>query len=284
MDSKLKILCVEDEIMLLEDLREELEEAGYTVATAKNGVKAIAEIKTAKPDLILCDMMMPEMDGPQLLKYVRQELPSMTSVPFIFLTARATRDDIIAGKRMGGDDYLTKPIDYDLLLATVETRLRQVKLIEEQNRNRLKKIHSQFLKLKENQGRIRVAMVASKPQLVAPINSALLELGCEVRVVSEDALIKRRFEPARDEIIFLVYSKTIHYYLEHLRQVKPSNASSRHIILGPSEMNEGTKQGILESGVDELIDYPYKPVDVFKQIVTYMRGANRPEAQAAHTS
>ncbi len=99
MAGKHKILCVEDEALLLEDLQEELEDAGYEVRTACNGVEAVRQIKLDRPDLILCDMMMPELDGPTLFKAIRRELPSMDAVPFVFLTAKATREDIIAGKK-----------------------------------------------------------------------------------------------------------------------------------------------------------------------------------------
>lgn len=280
MDEKMKILCVEDETLLLDDLKEELEDAGYSVTTARNGVKAMKKIKSDKPDLILCDMMMPEMDGPTLLKHVRQEIPSMDNVPFIFLTAKATRDDVIAGKHMGADDYLTKPIDFDLLLATVESRLRQVVRIGEQNRELLKKIHKQVLKYQSSRGRIKVAMVTDKTQLVAPINSALLELGCEVRLASEDLLKSKTFVPDSEEIVFLVYSNIVHFYLKYLKEKKARLANSKYIILGAPNMSQDVKQGILDAGIDEIIEYPYKPVEIFKQVVHHLRGATQ-EAKAS---
>lgn len=274
MKQDLKILCVEDEPLLLEDLTEELEEAGYQVVTATNGIEAIKCLQAGQPDLILCDMMMPELDGPGLLQHVRREFRDLDTVPFIFLTAKATREDIIAGKRMGVDDYLTKPIDYDLLLATVESRLREVKRIEDMNRARLQQVENQVHGLRESRGAVRIAMVTNNLQLVAPINTALLELGCEVRTVREDALKGNRFEPQQDEIIFLVYSRQVHFYLELLKEKKPDEKVAKYVVLAAPNMHGGIREAILECGIDEIIEYPYKPVDIFKQIVLHLRGAH----------
>lgn len=123
------ILCVDDEPDLLCDLSEELQEAGYQVLAADSGRAALAQIRAVRPDLILCDISMPRMDGFELLRAVRGMGAEMASIPFVFLTALSEPHDIVAGKRVGADDYLVKPIDYDLLLATVQARLRQVRRI-----------------------------------------------------------------------------------------------------------------------------------------------------------
>lgn len=272
MEKRLKILCVEDETSLLEDLTEELEDAGYLAETAQNGIEAIKCLQAGKPDLILCDMTMPELDGPGLLQHVRRDYRQLDTVPFIFLTAKATREDIIAGKRMGVDDYLTKPIDYELLLATVESRLREVKRIEDLNQARLQQIENQFLRLQAKRGPVRVATVSSNPQLVAPIDSTLSELGCEVRTLREDALKSNDFSAQQDEIIFLVYSKPVHFYLEALKDRKADETVTKYVVLAAPDMHGGIREAILDCGIDEIIEYPYKPVDIFKQIVMHLRG------------
>lgn len=269
-----RILCVEDEPLLLDDLTEELQEAGYRVDTAVNGIEAIKRLQVSRPDLILCDMMMPELDGPGLLQHVRREFRDLDTVPIIFLTAKATREDIIAGKRMGVDDYLTKPIDYDLLLATVESRLREVKRIEDMNRARLQEAENEVQQLRASRGTVKVAMVTNNLQLVAPINNALLDLGCDMRTVREDALKGGRFTPQQDEIVFLVYSKPVHFYLELLKGQKPGEKIAKYVVLAAPNMHGGIREAILECGIDEIIEYPYKPVDIFRQIVLHLRGAH----------
>lgn len=120
------ILCVEDEAPLRRDIADELREAGYQVTEAGSGTEALALLTRQKPDLILCDISMPGMTGYDLLDLVRNNDPAHSETPFVFLSALADPRQVIDGKRRGADDYLVKPIDYDLMLATVEARLRQI--------------------------------------------------------------------------------------------------------------------------------------------------------------
>jgi CheY-like chemotaxis protein len=120
------ILCVEDEADLRVDIAEELRGAGYAVAEAGNGEEALVVLGRIVPDLVLCDISMPRMGGFALLQRLRDERPDLADMPFIFLTALADRRDMVAGKEAGADDYLVKPVDYDVMLATVAARLRQV--------------------------------------------------------------------------------------------------------------------------------------------------------------
>ncbi|MGS2743454.1 response regulator [Halomonas sp. LS-001] len=120
------ILCAEDHEELRRDLCDELREAGYRVIEASDGEQALAHL-SATPDIILCDITMPRLNGYSLLERVRRDFPELADTPFIFLTALSERLDVIEGKRLGADDYLVKPIDYDLLLVTLEAQLRQVK-------------------------------------------------------------------------------------------------------------------------------------------------------------
>lgn len=123
------ILCVEDEHDLRSDICEELEAAGYEVMEADNGREALDMMRQKRPDLVLCDITMPLMSGLDLLGHVRKEA-ALADLPFVFLTALAGRRDIIAGKAAGVDDYLTKPIDFDLMLITIAARLEQVERVK----------------------------------------------------------------------------------------------------------------------------------------------------------
>ncbi|MDF2094782.1 response regulator [Aquibaculum arenosum] len=121
------ILCCEDEPHLRADIADELREAGYRVVEAASGPNALAALQSLHPDLILCDIMMPGLDGYCVLERLRHDHPLLADVPFVFLTALSPSDAVVKGKRAGADDYLTKPIDYDLMLATIDARLRQVR-------------------------------------------------------------------------------------------------------------------------------------------------------------
>ncbi|MBZ6075018.1 helix-turn-helix transcriptional regulator [Microvirga puerhi] len=129
MDARQTILCIEDEDDLRTDIAEELESAHYNVIQAANGSEALTVLKKHRPDLVLCDITMPGLGGYDVLKAMR-ERGELADVPFIFLTALADRNDVLVGKQAGADDYLVKPIDYEILLATVAARLNQVARVQ----------------------------------------------------------------------------------------------------------------------------------------------------------
>ncbi len=136
---KLTVLCVEDQCHLRQDIIDELSAAGYDAVGAADGREALDVLETIRPHLILCDISMPRLDGYGLLETVRGRHTHLADVPFVFLTALNQRDEIIHGKRAGADDYLVKPIDYDLLLATIEARLRQVSRIDDRQKTNWKR-------------------------------------------------------------------------------------------------------------------------------------------------
>ena len=120
------ILICEDEADLLADLQAVLAGAGYSVVPETSADAALRRLDDIHPDVILSDITLPGTDGMTFLQRLRQTRPDLNDVPFIVLTGFADSADIAAGKRAGADDYLVKPVDYDLLLATIEAQLRQV--------------------------------------------------------------------------------------------------------------------------------------------------------------
>ena len=122
--SPITLLVVEDDPAMLVALRDILEGAGYHVLTASNGQVALDIFSKDMPTLILSDISMPIMDGIELFEAVRKQ-PMGAAIPFIFLTARGTREDIFAAKSLGADDYITKPITSQELLAAVRARLQR---------------------------------------------------------------------------------------------------------------------------------------------------------------
>lgn len=116
------ILLVEDEAPLLENLEEILELEGFDVIKAMNGGEALVQLKSCRPALIICDIMMPMMDGFELLKKVRAQSET-ASLPFIFLTAKTSEQDQRLGRELGADDYLTKPFSREGLLQAIQLRL-----------------------------------------------------------------------------------------------------------------------------------------------------------------
>ncbi|SDS71367.1 cAMP-binding domain of CRP or a regulatory subunit of cAMP-dependent protein kinases [Mucilaginibacter mallensis] len=119
-----KVLIIEDNDDIRENVIEILELAGYTVTSASNGKVGVELAFKEIPDIILCDIMMPEMDGYGVL-YMLSKRPETIAIPFIFLTAKAEHFDRRKGMEMGADDYLTKPFDDMELLNAIESRLRK---------------------------------------------------------------------------------------------------------------------------------------------------------------
>jgi CRP/FNR family transcriptional regulator, polysaccharide utilization system transcription regulator len=124
-----KILLIEDNPEMRENTAEILELAKFQVITAVNGKEGVKLATTEKPDLIICDIMMPELDGYGVLHMLTKDA-STASIPFIFLTAKAEKGDYRKGMGMGADDYLTKPFDDMELLSAVETRLRKNEMMK----------------------------------------------------------------------------------------------------------------------------------------------------------
>jgi len=123
-----KILLIEDSEDIRENTAEILELAHYRVATAADGKQGVALALEYKPDLIVCDIMMPVLDGYAVLHMIRKH-PGLQHVPFIFLTARAERLDVRKGMELGADDYITKPFNGTELLNAIEGRLKKTELL-----------------------------------------------------------------------------------------------------------------------------------------------------------
>jgi len=126
----LKVLVVEDEPALLDTLEYNLVKQGYSVSTAKDGLKALEMARQVNPDLMVLDVMLPGLDGFEVCRILRQEM----SLPILFLTAKADEIDKIVGLEVGADDYLTKPFSMRELMARVKALLRRVRLVREEVR------------------------------------------------------------------------------------------------------------------------------------------------------
>ena len=126
-----KILVIEDNPAIRENTAEILELSNYKVVTAEDGKQGIEAVLDSKPDLILCDVMMPVMDGYGVLHLLHKNT-ELRNTPFIFLTAKTDREDVRKGMEAGADDYITKPFTATELLHAVESRLQKADLIKQE--------------------------------------------------------------------------------------------------------------------------------------------------------
>jgi DNA-binding response OmpR family regulator len=120
------ILCIEDDLDTADLISEELESRGYNVIIANNGREGWSALLKSRPDIILSDINMPFMSGFEILESLKEITPRFARVPFIFLTAMNDRNDELKGRLLGADDYVAKPIDFNLLHAIINARIKNV--------------------------------------------------------------------------------------------------------------------------------------------------------------
>ncbi len=118
-----RIVCIEDDRETAALIAEELVDRGYEVSVAHDGREGLIAILRIMPDLVLSDINMPAMSGFELLDRLVALTPRFSRMPFVFLTALSDRDTELKGRQLGADDYVTKPIDFDMLTAIINARL-----------------------------------------------------------------------------------------------------------------------------------------------------------------
>ena len=142
----MKILVIEDQADIRATLKDILEINGHEVLTAEDGVVGV-KLAAQQPDFIFCDMMMPHLDGPGVLAAVKQ-MPLIRDVPFVFLTARASRDEQREGMNLGADDYITKPFTESDLLNAIAARTKRQQSVREKitelTEHQRREIHAQW--------------------------------------------------------------------------------------------------------------------------------------------
>lgn len=146
MSEKIKVLCVEDEQDIRENIVEILRDEGFEVFEAQDGKHGFELFQRAKPDIIISDIMMPQIDGYGLLKLVRESKTAGNSlIPFIFLTALGQKDDIIKGTNLSANDYLIKPIDFDLMIAKVKEKVGNYTKAQESHQRNITNLKNQVV-------------------------------------------------------------------------------------------------------------------------------------------
>jgi two-component system, sensor histidine kinase and response regulator len=136
-----KILVIEDDIDIREVIQKILSFEGFCQITAENGLAGLQLARAEKPDLILCDVSMPELDGFEVLSKLRQD-SSTAKIPFIFMTAKVDRNHLRQGMELGADDYITKPFTPVELLRAVAAQLQKQATLTEQNQQQFNQLHT----------------------------------------------------------------------------------------------------------------------------------------------
>ena len=225
-----KILLVDDEPEILEICRDYLKASGYDVVTAKDGVQGLAAFRREKPDLIVLDLMLPEMDGLDVCRAIRRE----SNVPVIMLTARVEETDKLVGLEIGADDYMTKPFSPRELVARVRVVLRRVSgdstaeviRVDNVSLDRAHyevQIRERTVQLTSTEFEIMATLMSqpgrifSRNQLLTAVHGVAFE-SYERAIDSHIRNLRHKLEP--DELIFTVHGVGYKFHVETSRSIE----------------------------------------------------------------
>jgi signal transduction histidine kinase len=156
--NSVKIQVIEDDPHLNIAISETLRSYDFVIESFLNGVDALEWLKHNRPDVILCDIMMPEMDGYTLLRHTRSN-PHLRTLPFIFLTARTSMDDQRRAREIGVDDYLTKPIDSESLVIAIKNALRRQQAMQEEMQHQMDLLRTRIVNVLQHEFRTPLTFV-----------------------------------------------------------------------------------------------------------------------------
>lgn len=212
-----RVLLADDDHRLTGLLRAYLERAGHSVAVVHDGHDAIEAYRRLRPDLVILDVMMPTLDGRDVCQLLRAE----SRVPIVFLTAKASEDDLIAGLQLGADDYLTKPFSPRELVARLEAVLRRSRPHADQ----LEIVNHGPLSLDESRHELTVAgrQIACTPAEFRIVRTLMAAPG---RVFSRSRLLEAAFGYDHSAL-----ERTIDVHIRNLRRKIEENPSAPTLIL-----------------------------------------------------
>jgi two-component system, sensor histidine kinase and response regulator len=276
------ILVVEDEADIRDDIEDTLRFGGHQVIGTANGRLGLEAVLNAHPDLILSDINMPEMDGGQFLEAVRGQAPEVANTPFVFLSAYAEREAVIEGKKLGADDYITKPIDHELLLETVNARLRQVKRLDDQKKQELSTLRRSVLETFPHELRTPLNSVIGFAELLVSDGPAGKLQGSALEYASLILESGRRLQDLVERVLDLVAVTTgrmvpkeselaVEALLRGCVQLHASTAERRGLVVGievaPSMARVRSDETFLRRAVTELLSNALKFTDKGGRIV-----------------
>jgi len=262
--TKKKILIIDDFQPLLEEVSDFLIFEGYKTFSAKDGADGVQKALQYKPDLIICDIEMPNMNGFEVFKTL-EKIPSFDSVPFIFLTARAQVQDFKNGLKLGVDDYITKPLEMDYLLSSIVKRLDKRERIKAKYRQEFEiLLHNPLIGVfifKDNQfyiinEKFHDISTYSKSELNHLKLSQIILSETEQNLAKLNALIENLYDSVQMKLSFINKNKKavfVELFAKHI-EIENENA----IIGSVVELSSGTKKITGDSSkaeFEKIIDF-----------------------------
>lgn len=271
---KEQILIVEDDLAMSTGIRDVLDMAGYKVQLAENGQEALRVLNRFRPDLIISDIMMPEMDGFELLEEVRRR-PYWAVIPFIFLTAKGQRTDIRAGKQLGADDYLVKSVDLDDLLVVVRAKLDRAIVLRQQSLTEMENLKNTILNMLSHEFRTPLTYITGYVDLMQEGNWSPEDLqkflsrikGGSARLnrLVEDFLLLVRFETDDARQAYLMDKRPFNDWGNLINRVFESlrDAAAQRGVEFVAEIASGlplidAHENYLENALHRLVDNAIK--------------------------
>lgn len=267
-----KILVVEDTKSVREEIVTILEFENFDVLEAENGMIGFEYARKYLPDLIVCDVLMPELDGFGLLKLLREE-PSTSTTPFIFLTAKAAKEDWRGGMDLGADDYLTKPFTPEELINAIRTRLEKHENINKQNETKFEALceniiyalpHEFITPLTAILGFSELLIDTSKEQNVIKIAEGINNSGKRLERLIQNFLIYSQVEVllTNPEKVAATQNMSIINPASIVKEVSLSKAKQfkrdKDLIIDVEDANVQVSTENLRKMIEELVDNAFK--------------------------
>lgn len=213
-----KVLVIEDEVAIRDIIREMLTAEKFDVIEAENGEVGVQLVQTKSPDLIICDVMMPALDGYGVLTALRDN-PKTAIIPFIFVTAKVSKVDLRQGMQLGADDYLIKPFTRDELLGSVTVRLEKQETMlrqytaECQQYKELERRVQDLQRFNESREEIFKKFSESLRQSISKLNMAIYMIRNTQLGVQRERYLKILQEECDQEITLLNQATELHKFL-----------------------------------------------------------------------
>lgn len=252
------ILLVEDDFALLEGMGDTLEMMGYRTIKATNGREGVDVLAQVRPDLIISDIMMPEMDGYEFHRQVSSN-PETSSIPFIFLTAKSDQADVRKGLREGVDAYLTKPFDLEDLLLHVQNKLNRFAAIRKQAMSQLEELQRQIVTMFSHELRTPLTYIQGYTDLLvgSPVTPSPDEMTIFLEGIQAGS---RRLNRLVENLLTLVQLDT-HVFLQEFERfsvVEPD--AGRYVRLAATTMESLAVEKGLKLRV--AVEEPLPPVRI----------------------
>ncbi len=267
------VLCIEDEAHLRQIIVEELEDEGYNVLQAGDGREGLKMILKHSPDMVVSDITMPNMNGHELLVELRARHPEYAEMPFVFLSALAEKEQVMEGLELGADDYLSKPIDYDMLLVKVKSGLRQSCRAEEKHQKEQVKLFKALTA--ENTGGEAAALPKMLPRGIALVGASykgifdiqrlLEQLGHEVTLFTSGRsyLHKVKANGFKSHLTLIWLQSDDMQGPMIISTIQ--NRSGCYVMAVPEELNMNP-QGMNVKGFDDIVSLPLGDDELIEKI------------------